>query len=165
MKKISVYYENPHVCDRYFKASVRRLKSVFKIHKIETFLIDDINKLRIPECSSYPRILLTKRQIKTQYYSKDYLEGIGVLAHNVALISYKYDLSSTIYLMAHEIGHLLNIPHCNSESCLMGVSKHENEVNYAWRTLSKQRILSKRLLCGKCKEILYSRAVTTESGG
>lgn len=165
MRQLYVYYENPHVSSRYFDILLKKLKDIFSIHKIEKVQIDDVNKLQIPVHSSYPRVLLTRQQIKTQYHLKDTLEGIGILTNNIALVSYQNELSTTMYLMAHEIGHLMNMPHCRSESCLMGVSKQGNETKYAWRLLSKQRKLSKSLLCEECKAFLYARPVTTDKGG
>lgn len=162
LQKLSVYYESPGVSEKYFEDNLRLLKSVFKIAKIERNKVSSIRELKIPHKSVYPRVLLTKEQIKTEYNAKYVLEGIGLSENSVVLVSYqKSGFSDTVYLIAHEIGHLFGMAHCNSKDCLMGVSR---QGNYAWKTLSKTRKLSKRLFCVSCKHQIYSRPVTIDIG-
>ncbi|MCK4634677.1 MAG: hypothetical protein KAT37_02270 [Candidatus Aenigmarchaeota archaeon] len=164
MNCIYIYYEKPSVCPRYFKSSISLLKRLFGFDKIIMEPVDNISELTLPSHFPYPRILLTHGMVNFENSLVNF-DGIGFSNHNIALVRYQSMFFDTIYLLAHEIGHLFGMAHCDSPNCLMGVYREGAQTRYSWCSLSKRRKISSRLFCDSCKSLLYSRPITTEVGG
>lgn len=164
LKCIYIYYEKPFVCLRYFKTLINPVKRLFGFDKIIMKPADNISELTLNSHSSYPRILLTHKMVNFENSPTNF-DGIGFSNHNIALVRYQPTFYDTAYLLAHEMGHLFGMPHCDSTNCLMGVYREGSRTRYSWSSLSKRRKISSRLLCDSCKSFLHSRPITTDVGG
>ena len=159
MRRLTVYYEPPNVCERYLQASLRLVRRLFTISEMRLVPIEKTADLTLAEYSSNPRVILLHDEIKTAYNPCMVLDGIGLKKENVALVRYqRARFTDTLYLMAHEVGHLYGMPHCTSSSCLMGVVPDNGRFTYVWAKMAERRKLSKRLFCQRCASFLNGAA-------
>lgn len=155
LNQISIYYEPLEISQRYFSISLREIKHLFNLSKVKLNPISEVSSLVLPAYSSYLRVLMIHDKIKTKY-NHLLLDGIGVEQNRIALITYQPVFYETMYLLAHELGHILGMSHCNSEKCLMGVYSEDSKTQYSWRVLAREKELTKSLFCSDCKKFLYS---------
>jgi hypothetical protein len=159
-----IYYEDPAISSRYFKSSLISIRDIFRIGKIEMQSVDSISHITLTSYSPYPRILLTRESIKMEDCSLINLDGLGLASYNLALVHYQRSFAHTMFLLAHEMGHLLGMPHCSSHKCIMGVHKEGKDAVYVWRKLTRRK-LSSDLFCPSCKSFLHSRRMAMLVGG
>ena len=151
MKYLYVYHEKIVINKRYFISCIKPLCDIFNIDKIKFVEIKDKNEITVPKYSTYARVLLVDGDIKIPENLCLTLDGMAFPEMRIAVVSYKNVFKETPYLLAHEFGHLLNMAHCSSAKCLMGVGYVDAQLKYYWRDLAKRNKLSRRLFCEMCR--------------
>ncbi len=151
MEKLAIVYENPSVTSKYFEQNVSNIARCFRECKITFILIDDVysRPLRLPNVDK--SIIITKRQFSHPFYPSMIIDGIG--RKNIGVLSYQQNipgntwLRRTLFLFAHELGHMYGLVHCKNEKCIMGFL----EGNYSWKSLSEKKKIDRRILCKECR--------------
>lgn len=164
LRYVSIYFEEPSVSSRYFKSSLTSIRDIFRIGKVELKPVRKISDVTIKSYSPYPRILMTHEHIKMNGCTSNFLDGIGLSSYNIALVRYQRSFTHTMFLLAHEIGHIVGMPHCSSHRCIMGVYRDGKGSVYAWKELTRKR-LSSNMFCPSCKSFLHSRRMAMLAGG
>jgi len=153
MRFLSIYYE-PKFNDAYFSENLRRLSKTFNVKKLKLNKVEDIRKIALSESSSWPRIILIDNYINPDLGNKLCLDGVSLNRNNIAIVKYQSSLRETIYVLGHELAHLANIEHCDSEHCIMGTFLRKGRIHYSWWDIPHNKKFSKNLFCEGCRSKL-----------
>ncbi len=155
MRFLSIYYE-PRYNDLYLSENIRLLARTFNVKKVRINKVNSAEELNLKQFSTWPRILLVGKYINPEYESRLCLDGISLHKNNISIVRYQTSLRETVYVLGHELAHLLNVEHCHSRKCIMGTYIETGKVHYAWWKIAHNKQLSKNLFCEQCKSNLMN---------
>jgi hypothetical protein len=153
MRFLTVYYESKYN-DAYFSEKLRSIARAFNISSLKLNRIEDASKLTLGSSPTWPRLVLVHKYIKPYHGETPRLDGISMKRNGLAIVRYQNSLQRTLYVLMHELGHLLNLGHCDSHRCVMGVYVADGKVSYAWWQFTDRRRISKNLFCESCASML-----------
>jgi hypothetical protein len=149
MRFLTIYYETEYN-DAYFSEQMRKIARLFGVSRLKLIRIGKMERLVVTGPSTWPRIFLIHQHITPGLGNGVRLDGLSMRNCNVAVVRYQNSMKDTLYVLAHEIGHLMNLSHCDSRSCVMGVQFRDGKASYAWWRFSGRRAITRRLFCGRC---------------
>jgi len=162
MRFLTIYYEREYN-DAYFSEQVRQIVHLFNISRLKLHRIERIDPLTSIGPSIWPRIFLVHQYITSIHGDGVRLDGLSLRTNNFAVVRYQKSMRDTLYVLTHEIGHLLGLPHCNSRNCVMGIQFQDGRISYALWRFASRRMISKNLFCNECTSRLSHRPLLSRN--